>query len=780
MLAFSAGAILLYCSAQLPDAAWLWGLFSMAAVAAACLNTSPRFQFLMAVTACGALGAAYTQWHVQGRLAQQLPTKLEMVTLTVNGYACSVPREGSWNSVQVDWCVTAWPGHQALPGNVRLRLRWYGASDRFDMSGPARLTVRLKRPHGSYNTAGFRYERWLFRHGYYATGTIRSVNGADDIRCGWSCQYHRWRTDGVRSVVALWRDHEHAALAEALIMGSRGALTPEHWQRLKETGTAHLVAISGLHIGLMAALAAWVARTLGLLLLGERFGPRAVPLLTAFTALSVAGGYALMAGMTIPTQRALIMVAVGTWTLLRPRLLSVWDAWLIALVLVLLLDPFAPLAPGFWLSFGAVAVLLTLFWGRARRLKGWRALVVAQLGIGLMLWPLLSALGLPASPGGFVANLLAVPWMSLGIMPLLLPGVLLLAWGVAPPDVWTTAVDWSLELLWRGLEMIQQMVAMRGGSLSLPHLDAAEALLLVLAFSACLLPFMGSKRMLLLLALLLPMLGGFHRGEGNRMVAQPEIRVFDVGQGLAVLVRSGDRALLYDTGPESPSGFNAVESYLLPSFAALGVRRLDWLVLSHGDSDHAGAWEKLPRALQVERIVSGEPQALQGARTPKPCPDGQQYRLGQWNLSFWQTQTKDADANGLSCVLALTSDHGSALLMGDAGIQQEREWLSSHETHSFDVLLAGHHGSRSASSAAFAEAVAPRYAVYSSGYRNHYGHPHPDVLNRFDRVGATNLTTAGNGELRLLFRPDRIAVEALRDSAPFWIAPARAGEPKAR
>lgn len=413
-----------------------------------------RFRRASLLLAAVLAGLVWSGWHAQARLAQRLPAELEGVPLIVQGYVCDLPAPASFNGLRFSFCVTGWPGAdrpESLPET--LRLTWYQADARILRQQRLELEVVLRRPHGNLNPAGFRYEDWLFRHGYRATGRVRSAVPMASVPCGWRCQY-----TAARQTLAGWieRKLEGAGqypLIASLMIGNRQAMTAEHWSVLKATGTVHLVAISGLHLGLVALASGLLSRRLLLMLPAWWMPERRLRQLVFVLTLGGCFAYALVAGFTVPTRRALIMVALATWTLLRARQSSPWHSFLLALAWVLVFDPFAPLDQGFWLSFGAVAILLALFAGRLYP-PGWvHGLVLAQVAVFAGLWPILAGFGQEQPVAALVANLFAIPWVSLVVMPALaLAAVLLLFPGT---EGWVVyALDMALGILWHGLELV--------------------------------------------------------------------------------------------------------------------------------------------------------------------------------------------------------------------------------------------------------------------------------------------------------------------------------------
>ncbi|WP_312846248.1 DNA internalization-related competence protein ComEC/Rec2 [Marinobacter arenosus] len=780
VFAFSCGVILLYRLSILPPPEWFVASFITSFCIA--LPSRPRFFRKVAfVFMALSAGAGWAAWHASARLSEQLPATVEGEIVSVSGYVCDVPAPGSFRSLRFSFCVTRWhdlPRHmaEASPMPRKLRLAWYGA----DASGlPAhrlRLNVVLKRPHGTLNDQGFRYEDWLFRKGYRATGTVRAAEPAGTVYCGLHCRYSEVHAGLASWVASEFSTAEHLPLIASLLVGYRGHMTDDHWQVLQATGTVHLVAISGLHLGLVALGAGLVVRHVMLVVpigcLGELARRRLL-----FAAVMVCClVYALAAGFTVPTRRALVMVVVGGWAALFAREGAAWHALILALATILLLDPFAPLDQGFWLSFGAVAVLICAF-ANSLGVSGWFwTLLVAQCAVFAGLWPVLNVFGQDQPLVGGLANLVAIPLVSVMAMPVLVFGGLLTAMVPAVSGFVTSAFDAVLGALWGLLSFLAKLPSPQpdAGALEIILLSLLALVLLRAPMTAC--RVLGGVAILSWLGLSL-----MQAPLANRPVAEPELRIWDVGQGLSVLVRTKDRVLLYDTGPAVPGVFSSVESTLLPNLKALGVRRIDTLVVSHADSDHAGGLALLADSLEIGQLVTGEVsevwEKLGGsARFPiVPCLSRGE-RLGSLDVEYWQAPGA-REGNDASCVMSIR--HGASgtewLLPGDISADVEARYLAFRDgtpwaiNDKTRVVLAPHHGSKTSSSLTWVETLKPDVVVYSAGYRHRFGHPHPTVTARYRSLGGQSLSTACSGRLILAISNNHLTVKEKRHNVPFWI-----------
>lgn len=679
------------------------------------------------------------QWALDDRLARQLDAR----TLWLQGQVVGLP--------EVDEGVVRFElqrvtsRREQLP--ARMRLAWY--------DGPAvragetwRLAVRLKRPHGLVNPQAFDYEAWLLAQRIGATGTVKSgeliapASGAG-----------AWR-DRLRQQLLATSAHGREGALTALVLGDDSGLSTADWQVLQNTGTVHLMVISGQHIGLLATLLYGLVA--GLARLG--LWPRSWPWLSCACVLAFTGAlaYGLLAGFEVPVQRACVMVGLVLLWRWRFRHLGVWLPLLVALLVVLLGEPLASLQPGLWLSFGAVMLLILIFSGRLGAWPWWSTLLRAQWAMAIGLLPLLLALGLPVSASGPLANLVAVPVVGLLVVPLALVGTLLLPVpSVGAALLW--AAGWVLDLLFELLMLLALWLPAWLPS-ALPFwawlLVALGALVLLLPAA---LPMRSLGALLLLPLLFSPQ----QRPEYGRA----EVWMLDVGQGLSVLVRTQGHDLLYDAGPRFGE-FDTGERVVLPSLRALDVRGLDLLLISHADNDHAGGAAAIQRGLPVRQVLSGEPDELAPSLQAQACVSGQHWQWDGVQFSTWRWGGA-SDGNQASCVLRIEANGERLWLTGDIDSQAERALLSSGLAMPAQWLLAPHHGSRSSSSAALLAQVRPTAVLISRGAHNAFGHPHAEVVGRYRALDARLYDTALHGAVRIRLGAFEQA-QGLRSRARFW------------
>jgi competence protein ComEC len=619
----------------------------------------------------------------------------------------------------------------------RVRLSAYGALPQLLPGDRVTLSVRLKPPHSLWNPGGFDYELWALMRDVDAVGYVRELHGQ---------QSRRWTLDRVRANLGAQLseglpDPAVAALARAFLVGDGSMLSVSDWERLRLTGTVHLVVVSGLHIAIVVALGWVLGRGLLWLCPAGRLSAPVLRLFPVLLALVLSGSYVLLAGAGIATLRAWIMAAALLLSAFCLRQLSLWQRWWLALALVLSLQPLAVHAPGLWLSFGAVAMLLMLASVRGAQAL-WRRLLVAQLAIFCLMTPFLLGWFGQISLVAPLVNLLAIPLLPVLVLGLL-PVLLGLWCAVAFPGLIYSAV---LGGLWQGLGVVEQAVLAQRLAASGPMPVPAAVLLLpaLLASLALVLPLGWRVRVLAAMVWSLALFGS--------APASPPVGfrawVFDVGQGLSVWVQAGERSLLYDTGPGYRSGTAAFERTVLPYLQRRGVPALDRLVVSHADNDHAGGRAQVLRELAVGRLDSGSLR-LQREEGYSACRAGQQWRWSGVRFRYLHG-SEGASENDRSCVLLIEAAGCRLLLTGDIEADVELALVQGGSLAPVTWLVASHHGSRSSSTEAFLAVLQPQYGLFSAGFLNQYGHPAPEVVARFEHQGARLLNTADSGALELV------------------------------
>jgi competence protein ComEC len=756
ILCFASGVLLLQLQGELPVAGWTW--LGIAGVFPAVLPwVRPGARWLAVPLAaiagfCWALGMAHL------RLADRLAPELEGRDIDVVGVVSSLPTVGE-RSLRFEFQ----PESAEVPLPSKMLVSWFRGPLYESSAATAlevhpgerwRLSLRLRRPHGQFNPHGFDYEAWLLERGIGATGYVRPRS--TPLRLG----ARNSLMDRVERLRELVRDRFKRVLGEtpatgilaALAVGDQRAISNEEWRLFSRTGVTHLMSISGLHVTLVSGLFAWLAGALW----------RRVPALTlrlparkaaAAAAIVAALAYTLIAGFAVPAQRTFWMVTVVALALWSGRISSSSRTLALALAVVLLIDPWAVLSPGFWLSFGAVALIFYVGQGDEPAPRQW---LRVQWAITLGLAPAALFLFSQVSVVGPLANALAIPLVSIVVTPLALIAAVLPVDALLHFSAWLT--EWLLQFLeWCAslpLAVWQQhtppLWSMLAGCAGVAWLLAPRGV-----------PWRATGLALMLPALFLP--------APRPAPGEAWITTFDVGQGLSVLVRTAGRDLLYDAGPAYGPDADSGERVIAPALRALGVERLDLLVLTHQDTDHVGGAASVMENFPVEALRSSLPAGhplLGMAPAPLACAAGERWSWDGVQFELLHPQAGVAAArrgNDLSCVLKITAGRRSMLLTGDIERAAELDLVRrSGSALRADVLLVPHHGSRSSSTDELLAAVRPALAVAPVGYRNRFGHPNAEVLERYRAAGIAMRRTDLDGAVSVALQADRLEMRTER------------------
>lgn len=746
-------------------AAWLLGNLCLQALPAlpGALLTVPltlaavlAFAFPAARLAGWAIaGFLWTSFHTDARLDERLPESLGGRDFEVTGWVDAFPNVSEARAVfsfRVDR-----DGDERVP--ERLRLTWYDPPTDIAAGRDYALVVRLRAPRGLANPGAFDYERWLMLEDYGATGYVRS--GGDVARQHSLGQ--RWllrRHELANRITAAGPSPGAAALITALAIGERDGFQDSHWEWLRRTGTSHLVAISGMHIGLVAAFAFALVRFAWLRL------PHTIAnydLEAAAAASAIAAfAYAALAGFGLPTQRAVLMVAVALAMLVSRRTVGLFHGLAAALVAILAWDPLATLTASFWLSFGAVAALLALgsrseFMpsraGVETRSSRWLGLSASvqetantrlgsrfrlfarvQWNITLALVPLASLFFGEISLVSPLVNFVAIPFFSLVMVPLTLASTGALALGEAG-QLLLNLTGHLADGAWMALEWI---AGWPWAAVALPQPAPLTAVLAVLAVLMGLAWHPLPGRRFAWLGLVPLAFGASSRPPPGTA----DVLVFDVGHGLAVLVETAERRLLYDAGPVARSGFDAGREIVVPGLMRRDRRALDLLIVGHADADHSGGASAVLEAFPEADVLHGpDVDALQGT----VCVAGQHWTWDEVRFDILHPPAGfDRLGNESSCVLKVSTLAGSMLVTGDIESRAER-LLADGPPVGADVVIVPHHGSATSSSSSFVSAVGAGTAIVSAGFANRWGFPKPEVRQRWETVGARVIVTGDEG-----------------------------------
>ena len=631
---------------------------------------------------------------------------------------------------------------------ARSRVSWYQPAAEPSIGDVWQLELRLKQPRGSSNPGLFDVEAWMLRNRIQATGYVVSGKRNRLIEGGVGSGLDGLRRRFVGRVADATSSPEVAAVLAAIGVGARHEISRESWQQYSVTGTSHLMAISGLHIGLAAMAAYLLSRLIAfpLLLRGN------VHLLAIVMGVICATSYAAISGFGVPAQRASLMLLLGASALLRRREIDALTTVSLAAIVVFILEPVATMAPGFSLSFSAVLLLIWLARFGRRRLRGrsflanagnrFRQLFVVQIALLFGLMPLTVLLFDRIAWLATPVNLVAVPIFSTVTVPFSLMGL-----GLG--DIFSQASHVALKVAAMSVEYLSLMIA---AAARLPYADTRV-------------PVPGG--LLLLLAVLPALLVLIPRGWPGRYVAilsvaalllyspgTPEkgcvqLHVLDVGQGLATVLQTHGSTLLFDTGASFRGGGSVGERTVVPFLRSRGIRQIDWLLVSHADIDHSGGVGAIYDYADVSMLLVGETLGDAGL-TSSRCRAGRRWTVDQVHFQVLHPDTGRAwQGNDASCVLLVEAGRYGLLLTGDIEADAERAIIAANNLSRVEIVIVPHHGSATSSGLPFVKAVSPTIAIVSAGYGNRWGFPKAAVVERWQAVGATVLNTATAGAVSL-------------------------------
>ena len=809
---FALGVWLLQQQAALPDFAWAWLLvfpFALYFLLLRRSNLPARVIriLLLAAFACG-LGFYHAAWQAEQRLAVSLPDEWQGRDIEVIGVVAELPRHyerGLRFSFDVEQTLTP---QASVPQHIYLSTYSDDKSKPLELRAGERwrLTLRLKQPHGAANPHGFDFEAWALERNIRATGYVHNSEKllaghpkGNNRRIDELAQNTLFRGLGYR--IETWRETvrdkfdatlggaPYAGVLSALAIGDQNSIAPQQWQVFTRTGVNHLMSISGLHITMLASLAFAVAYWLWrrsarlTLFLPARKAAALAALLTAIS-------YALLSGFAVPAQRTVYMVGAVAAALWINRNFSLGQILSIALLGVLIPDPWAVISAGFWLSFGAVALILYVTAQRIGRSHWLVEYANVQWAMAIGLTPLLLGLFQQVSLVSPIANAIAIPLVSLVVVPLVLLGAAL------PLEAPLWLAHLTMDGVMRFLEWLNALPQAVWTQHAPPAWSVAAAMLGVMWI---LLPRGFPARWLGFL-LLLPM---FMNTPEPPAQGALRLIVFDVGQGLAVAAQTRQHALLYDTGPDFSGDADSGNRILIPTMRALGIAELDGLILSHNDTDHTGGTASIMQTIPVGWLSSSLPidslktvrAELVEAHSPfdnafspehsrriranglqtaiaqvenRRCHDGESWSWDGVQFEMLHPApdnggAKKAHDNDLSCVLRISTGKHSVLLAGDIEKNSETRLLKQHADNlSTSLLVVPHHGSKSSSSYEFVAATLPDYAVFTAGYRNRFGHPREEVLQRYADSGAELLRSDEDGAILVEMNAQGLQVERYR------------------
>lgn len=743
-LGFSIGVSLLLLWRQLP--LWYW---SAAGIIASVLllvllqignqktTSKPKKLVLFILAICLGLSWAllYAGWQQQ----KQLPQILENKDIIVQGTIATIPEYNN-GSLRFEFLVKKLQ---------RIRLSWQAEQlPKLVVGDQWQLTVRLKRPHATFNPGEFDQEEWLFEHQIHAIGYVRQNAPAKLLDSHWYYfPLDRVRQHLATKIIQQLNHNPMTGFITAITVGVRDDITSQQWQTLRGTGTNHLMAIAGLHVGLMSAAAFFIFNFIW------RLFPRAMLILPAAEAAAVAAliagiAYSGLAGFSLPTQRASIMLSVFLLMVISRRHLPPWDTLLISLFIILVWDPLVPLSQTFWLSFITVALIIYGMSGRLNHGKKiWHWLKI-QWVITLGLIPFMLLFFQQVSLLGIVANLIAIPWVGFVVLPLSFIGVIVLLISPYLGGLILKLAALLMSWLWPIMEKMANIPLLQWHAAIINiwiFLAAVIGILLLLAPRGLPVRWLG-------IIYLLPL---FFWQPPAPKSGEIWFTLLDVGQGLASVVRTQNHILIYDTGPKFSPDFNMGDAVVVPYLRAMGVRNVDMMVISHSDEDHSGGANSVLAEMPVQQIYTSATNLF-----PLPithaCWQGEHWQWDGVNFAFLSPPLGQPYLdNESSCVLKITAGNNSILLTGDIEKETEKNLIQNEPSLlPTTIIVAPHHGSGSSSTAKFVTAVAPKYVLFPTGYLNRWHFPNPKVMARYQQIGAQMYNSAYTGALLFKIFPN--------------------------
>lgn len=741
-LFFAAGIWTVQQFSQLPEGlGWL---------ASACFLVGILLRLKYRKAATFLFGILWAIVYASNALSNRLPVDLESKIIPIEGRVTGLPRQ---SDRRVRFNLTDIQGPEGTP--KKLRLSWYNPKHEIKAGQYWSFSVKLKRPHSNLNPGGFDFERWLLSEGIGATGYVRDRPTPVMVSDKTSFfNISTWRQQLSDRLSNTGVSSDTIGIIKALAIGERQQLSSVQWNIFRSTGTVHLIAISGLHIGLISGLMYFTvvkfwART-GVL----KWPPHHAG---ALAALSIAALYAGLAGFSVPTQRALIMLAAVMLSVIWQRNVSLSKTLALALFSVLAMDPLAILSPGFWLSFLAVVIIVFISGGRLQETNRWLSALKIHWAMALALAPVLLFFFQQTSLIAPLANLIAVPVVSFLVVPILLPSMFLLGPISELAKPLLLLVDIILKgLLWFLAKLSDWQLA----TFSYPQPTLVAVAFFVLGVFILLTPRGLTGRWLGYLMLCPLFFPSLDRPEDGEV----KLTLLDVGQGLATVVQTAKHVLVFDTGIRFDSGSDSGASVLLPFLRYQGIDRVDKLIISHGDNDHIGGAATLLGGIRTDAVLSSVPERIDHVSADF-CRTGQSWLWDGVSFIMLAPGEKAAfrSSNDNSCVLKVVTEQGSILLTGD--IEKSAEtWLIENYSSDLpaEILIVPHHGSKTSSTHAFLQAVSPSYALIPSGYKNRFGFPHQEVIERLDDLNINWFDTGRHGALTVTTTKNTLKLEAQR------------------
>ncbi len=741
VLPFVVGILVVQQFSELPSLLGLIAFFIIAIILTFCRYW--RLLFFI-------IGIIWASSFATVRLADRLPESLQGQEIEVEGQVIGLPNYDE-RKVRFDFAVSK----PTVNFPKKIRLSWYSPKQKIKTGQFWTLTVKLKKPHGRFNPGGFDYEKWLFIQSIGATGYIRNRPEPvlNKLKSS-SNNFSILRQSISDKLDILLKDNSNKGVVKALMIGERDEITQQQWDVFRKTGTVHLLAISGLHIGLVSGLMYFL-----ILQISIKFSVVSPQKYAAISAILIALFYSALAGFSLPTQRSLIMLIIAMATLVWQRKVTAGHTVSLTLFAVLIVDPLAVLSVGFWLSFLAVIVIIYSLAGRLGSIGYWQSAIKIHCVTAIGLAPLLIYFFQQISIISPFANFITVPVISF----LVVPSVLFM---FISPFITEQCLA-LINILLQGLDIILSMMAdLPYAAISTAKAPIITVPLTLLAVFLLMAP-KGLPARWLGLVFLLP---SFFINIEKPKQGEVTTTLLDVGQGLSAVIETANHILVFDTGAKYSNKFNMGDAVVVPFLESKGIERVNTLLISHGDNDHSGGALSIIKQKNVLNILTSVPNSLE-QYSPILCMRGQEWEWDQvWFEILSPTEDFIDGKNNNSCVLKVSSIHGKILFTGDIEKPAE-DWLvtNSADQLNSDILIAPHHGSKTSSTTPFLKQVSPKMILIPVGYRNRFLFPHQQVLERYKNLNIPWMSTAESGALTIQMKSNSAQFDSYRKSQiKYW------------
>lgn len=699
------------------------------------------------------LGLSWATWNAKANLGWTLPNSLENKPVLAKGYVVSIPEKVD-QKIKFYFKLTQLAD---MPTQAKIQLTWHHCAESIYVGEHKQLLIKLKRPHSILNPGGFDQEKFYFKEKIRAIGYVlkspqnQSLTGYSFFQI--PDFFRQWLYEKMALMVS---PNNFMGIVIALCLGIKNYITPEQWSIFQATGTSHLVAISGLHIGLAAGFFYFFTQQIW-----KRFVylTHLLPVQQAGATSGLVGGffYSALAGFSIPTQRALIMISILMLAVLYRRNVGAWHGFALTVFFSLLIDPLASLSESFWLSFGAV---FFIFYTNANRISFsknlWDRISKIQWAVTLGLFPITLLFFQQTSLVTLPANFIAIPWFSFIVIPLALLGMIL-------TPVSEVAAQWILlfsnqliEWIFIPVHYLSQL------SFSQWHVSLQNHWLFgfILSGIFLLLAPKGIPAKWLGILTFIPLYFFPQPLASEKKVI---FTLLDVGQGLSAIIRTQNHTLVFDTGARFSDRFDMGKAVILPYLRHEGIQMIDTLIVSHKDNDHMGGAHTILKHFPVRQILTSTPEYFP-AKSAEFCYRGQHWIWDGVEFEIlYPLWGKPYEGNNSSCTLRIKTGKHAILITGDLEKKGEAELLKLERNRlASTLLIAGHHGSRTSSTWPFISQVKPQYALFSAGYLNPYKFPHPLIVHRYKLQGSLRENTADSGGLYFEIDPQHGVIKKIR------------------